>query len=294
VREFRRQPGESMIRSRHDFMKTAGSARHAFHEWPLVVFTTLAIAGAGLLATPLFAWAIAGTPAPAAGALPWGTLLLGAGLAVSLAHLGKPLRAPLAPLGLGRSRLSAEIVVAGVALLCGAAAAIFHYVSPVLDIAAALAAVAFLVALGLVYSLPGQLTWRGAVVGMPLSSALGFGAVSLAALWGDAVVAVGALAAVALAADTGLLILRRSALVFPRSPLSPRYPAVFARLQSVLAARFLLVDVLPGFCLLAGLPALAAGLLALGILVDRLSFYGLACQHTTEAEVARVETLLAT
>ncbi len=275
-------------------MNTSGSAGHVFHEWPLVVFTTLAIMGAGLLATPLFAWAIAGTPAPAAGALPWGTLLLGAGLAVSLAHLGRPLRAPLAPLGLGRSRLSAEIVCAGVALFFGAAAAVFHYVSPVLDIAAALAPSRSCVTLGLVYSLPGQLTWRGAVVGMPLSSGLGFGAVSLAGLWGDAVVAVGALAAVALAVDTGLLILRRSALVFPRRPLSPRYPAIFARRQVLLAARFLLVDILPGICLLAGLPAAAAGLLALGILVDRLSFYGLACQHTTEAEVARVESLLAT
>jgi DMSO reductase anchor subunit len=275
---------------------TASPSRPAasvFHEWPLIVFTALAILGAGLLATPIFAWAIAGTPAPAAGALPWGTLLLGAGLAVSPAHLGRPLRAPLAPLGLGRSRLSAEIVFAGVALLCGAAAAIFHYVSPLLDIAAALAAVAFLVTLGLVYSLPGQLTWRGAVAGMPLSSGLGFGAVSLAGLWGDAVVAVGSLAAPALAVDTGLLVLRRAAIVYPRAALSPRYPALFANRQLLLSARFTLVDILPGICLLAGLPALAAGLLALGILVDRLSFYGLACQHTTEAEVTRIEELLA-
>jgi DMSO reductase anchor subunit len=267
-------------------------AASPFHEWPLVVFTTLAVMGAGMLTTPLLAWAIAGTPAPAADAMPRGALLLGTGLLVSLAHLGRPLRAPLAPLGLGRSRLSAEIVCAGVALLCGAAAAIFHYVSPVLDIAAALAAVAFLVTLGLVYSLPGQLTWRGAVVWMPLSSGIGFGAVSLAGLWGDALVAVGAVAAVALAADTGLLILHRSVLVFPRGPLSPRYPALFARRQFVLAARFGLVDILPGICLLAGLPALAAGLLALGILIDRLAFYGLACPHTTEAEVEQVEGLL--
>jgi DMSO reductase anchor subunit len=275
-------------------MNTSGSAGHVFHEWPLVVFTTLAIMGAGLLATPLFAWAIAGTPAPAAGALPWGTLLLGAGLAVSLAHLGRPLRAPLAPLGLGRSRLSAEIVCAGVALAAGSAAAVFHYVSPVLDIVAALAAVAFLLTLGLVYSLPGQITWRGAAVGMPLSSGLGFGAVSLAGLWGDAMVAVGALAAVALAVDTGLLVLRRAAIAYPRAALSPRYPAIFARRQLLLAARFGLVDILPGICLLAGLPKGAAGLLALGILVDRLAFYGLASQHTTEAEVARIESMLAT
>jgi DMSO reductase anchor subunit len=267
-------------------------AASAFHEWPLVVFTTLAIMGAGMLTTPLLAWPIAGTPAPAADAMPWGALLLGAGLLVSLAHLGRRLRAPLAPLGLGRSRLSAEIVLAGVALLFGAVSAVFHYLSPVLDVAAAVAAVSFLVALGLVYSLPGQQTWRGAVAWMPLSGGLGFGAVALAGIWGGALVALGSVAAVVLAADAGLLILRRAAVVFPRTALAPRYPSLFARRQFLLAARFALVDILPGVCLLVGLPKGAAGLLALGILVDRLSFYGLACQHTTEVEVARVEGLL--
>jgi DMSO reductase anchor subunit len=277
-------------------MTTSASrpAASTFHEWPLVVFTTLAITGGGLLTTPLLAWAIAGTSAPAADALPWGAALLAAGLAVSLAHLGRPLRAPLAPFGLRRSRLSAEIVLAGVALLLGTASAVFHYVSPVLDIAAALVAVAFLVTLGLVYSLPGQQTWRGAVVWMPLSSGMGFGAVSLAGIWGGALVAIGSVAAVVLAADTGLLILRRAALVYPRAALAPRYPSLFARLQFLFAARFALVDIVPGACLFAGLPEGAAGLLALGILIDRLAFYGFASQHTTEAEVARVESLLAT
>ena len=265
----------------------------AFHEWPLVVFSTLAIMGAGLLSTPLFAWAIAGTPALAAGAMPWGVVLLGAGLIVSVGHLGRPLRAPLAPLGLGRSRLSAEIVAAGAALVVGGVAAAMPYVSPVLDLVAATAAVAFLVALGAVYSLPGQETWRGAVAWMPLTTGLGFGAVSLTGHWGESLVAVGAFAAVALAVDTGLLILRRLALVFPAAPLHPRYPAVFDRRQGLLAARLALVDILPGVCVFAGLPKGAAGLLALGILVDRLSFYGFACQHTTESEVSRVESLLA-
>lgn len=264
----------------------------AFHEWPLVVFATLAIMGAGLLTTPLIAWLAAGTPAPAAGAVRWGALLLGAGLLVSLAHLGRPLRAPLAPRGIGRSRLSAEIVVAGLALALGIVTAMLPYVSPVLDLATAAAAIAFLATLGLVYSLPGQQTWRGAVVWMPLSSGLGFSAVALAGIWGEAVVAIGAVAAVALAADTALLIVRRLSLAWPRTELAPRYPTLFARRQWLLAARFALVDILPGCSLLAGLPKGAAGLLALGILVDRLGFYGFASQRTTEAEVERVEGLI--
>jgi len=265
----------------------------SFHEWPLVVFTTLATTGAGLLAAPLVAWLAAGTAAPAADAVVWGVLLLGAGFLVSLAHLGRPLRAPLASLGLGRSRLSAEIVVAGIALLLGIVAALLPYVSPVLDLAAAAAAVALLVTLGLVYNLPGQQTWRGAVVWLPLTSGLGFSAAALAAIWGEALVAIGSVAAVALAADTALLVVRRMSLVWPRTPLTPRYRSVFAHRQSILAARFALVDILPGCCLLAGLPSVAAGLLGLGILVDRVAFYGFASQHTTEAAVRQVEQVIA-
>jgi DMSO reductase anchor subunit len=273
--------------------RSSSPAASPFHEWPLVVFTTLAIMGAGLLTTPLLAWLAAGTPAPAAGAIRWGALLLGAGLAISLAHLGRPLRAALAPLGIGRSRLSAEIVIGGLALVLGILTAMLPYVSPVLDLATAAAALAFLVTLGFVYSLPGQQTWRGAVVWMPLSSGLGFAAVALAGIWGEAVIAIGAVAAVALAADTTLLIVRRLGLVWPREALAPRYPSIFNRRQLLLAARFAFVDILPGCCLLAGLPKGAATLLGLGILIDRLSFYGFASQHTTEAEVGRIEGLIA-
>jgi DMSO reductase anchor subunit len=267
-------------------------AAGSFHEWPLVVFTTLAIMGAGLLATPLVAWLAAGTPAPAADAVRWGAVLLGAGLVVSIGHLGRPLRAPMASFGIGRSRLSAEVVAAALALALGVVTAVLPYVSPILDLATAAAALAFLITLGLVYNLPGQQTWRGAVVWMPLTSGLGFAAVSLAGIWGASLVAVGSVAAVVLAADTVVLVLRRLALAWPRAPLAPRYPAVFARSQALLAARFVLVDILPGCCLLAGLPKGAAALLGLGILVDRIGFYGFAAPHATEAEVGRVDAAI--
>jgi DMSO reductase anchor subunit len=264
----------------------------SLHEWPLVVFTTLAITGAGLLATPVVAWVALGTPTAAAGAVGWGAVLLGAGLVVSTVHLGRPLRAPLASLGLGRSRLSAEVVVAGVALLLGIATALLPHVSPVLDLTTPAAAVALLVTLGLVYALPGQQTWLGAVVWMPLTSGVAFSAVALAAFREEASVAIGAVATVALAADTALVVVRRMSLVRPMTALAPRYPSVFARRQTLLAARFALVDILPAGCLLAGLPAAAAGLLGLGILVDRVGFYGFASQHTTEAEVRQVEAVI--
>ena len=248
--------------------------------------------GAGLLATPLVAWLAAGATAPAAGAVRWGVLLLGAGLAVSTAHLGRPFRAPLATLGLGRSRLSAEIVVAGIALMLGIVTALLPHASPVLGFTTAAAALALLVTLGLVYALPGQQTWRGAVVWMPLSERPG-----LLARW-------------RFGRDCGEVRPSRSA-QRPRSC----WPCDIAAARrcgdcrscgprrrsrrdtrrsshaaiSILVSRLALVDILPACCLLAGLPTIAAGLLGLGILVDRIAFYGFASQHTTEAEVGRVE-----
>jgi DMSO reductase anchor subunit len=273
--------------------ESAIPAEGSFHEWPLVIFTTLGVMGAGLLAAPLLAWAAVGTPAPATVSIRWGAVLMALGLAVSLAHLGKPLRAPLASAGLGRSLLSAEVVAATAAVIVGAVAAFLPYVSPLLDLAAAATAVVFLITLGLVYALPGQQTWRGVVVWIPLSSGLGFGAVGLAAFWGEALAAIGAVAAVVLAADTALLVVRRLALVWPREPVAPRYPSLFARFQLILLARFALIDILPGVGLLAGYRWAAVALFGLGILVDRVAFYGFAAQRTTEAEVGRIEGILA-
>jgi DMSO reductase anchor subunit len=264
-----------------------------YREWPLVVFTTLAIMGAGLLATPLAVWLVTGTTAPAAGAVRWGALLLGAGLAVSTAHLGRPFRAPLASVGIGRSRLSAEVVVAAVALILGIVTALLPDGSDLLGFATAAAALAFLVALGLVYALPGQQTWRGAPVWMPLTESLGFSLVALSAMWSGPPVAIGVAAVAILAADAALLTVRRMSLTVTRTTLAPKYPSVFARRDPILVSRLALVDVLPPCFLLAGLPAVAAGLLGLGILLDRVAFYGFASQHTTEAEVLQVERIMA-
>jgi hypothetical protein len=66
----------------------------------------------------------------------------------------------------------------------------------------------------------------------------------------------------------------------------------FERRHELLAARFLLVDALPLFSLFAWPTPLAAAIAAAGIVVDRFGFYALAIQHTTEAEIGRVERLL--
>jgi hypothetical protein len=61
----------------------------------------------------------------------------------------------------------------------------------------------------------------------------------------------------------------------------------------LLGARFVLLDVLPFVLLLAWPTPLAAAIAATGLWVDRVGFYALALQRTTEHEVAEVEEALA-
>ena len=49
---------------------------------------------------------------------------------------------------------------------------------------------------------------------------------------------------------------------------------------------------LPTLALVAGSPLAALSVLAVGVVVDRVAFYGLAAQRTTESEVRRVEALI--
>ena len=208
-------------------MNTPGSAGHGFHEWPLVVFTTLAIMGAGLLATPLFAWAIAGTPAPAAGALPWG----------SPAARRRPGRVAGAPRAAAARAARAarprpqpperrDRAVPAWRSAVGAAAAVLPLrlagprhrrgacvrrvpgdARPRLQPARA----AHVARRGGGHAAEQRSRLRGGVAGRACGATRWWpSARSPRSRW---------------PLDTGLLILRRAALVFPRSPLSPRYPA---------------------------------------------------------------------
>lgn len=260
-----------------------------FHEWPLAAFSTLATTGAGLLTTPLAAAVMAPAGTAATPVLLPGAALLAAGLAVSLAHLGQPARAPLALARVGRSRISTEIALAGATLIAAVAAIALPDRAPLLALLPAVFATAFLLALGWVYSLAGQVAWRGAVVISPLTMGLGFGTLGLAAARDGALSAVALAGAAILAADTVVFLLRRQKLARLGGGVTPSHPAWFARRGPLLSARFALVDVLPVCLAMAGFPKGAAGFLGLGILLDRLAFYLLSAQQTTEAEIASVE-----
>jgi DMSO reductase anchor subunit len=259
---------------------------------PLAAFTTLAIAGAGLVAASAYFDLVHGIPSPSAIAA--GALLLAAGLTVSLAHLGQRRRAGLAVRGAGRSVLSNEALLAGFAL---AAAAIVAAIglsgsrAPVLTAAAGTVNAAFLVSVGLVYRVRGQRTWQGFSAATPLTGGLAFGAIAVQTTAGSGDVYLGTLLFIAIDA---LLFSQRwrdiAGIAFSERLLADPF---HLRRTQWLAARFFLLDAIPFFLLAAAPTPLAIAVAAAGLLVDRVSFYALALQHTTEHEIEEIEAQIA-
>jgi len=264
---------------------------HAGHR-PLVAFTTLAIAGAGLVAAAAYFDLVHGVPSTSAVAA--GAVLLAAGLMVSLAHLGRKRRAGLAVRGVGRSALSNEALVAGVALAAAVSVATMGLSgsrAPVLTAVAGAVNAAFLVSVGLVYSVRGQRTWQGVSAVTPLTGGLAFGAVAVQATAGAGGVFLATLLFLAIDA---LLFSQRwrdiAGIAFSERMLADPF---HLRRSQLLAARFFLLDAVPVFLLAVAPAPLAIAVAAAGLLVDRVSFYALALQHTTEHEIEEVEAQMA-
>ena len=258
----------------------------------LVAFTTLAIAGAGLVAASAYfelVHELAASPTIAAGAA-----LLAAGLFVSFAHLGQRQRALLATRGVGRSALSNEALVAGLALAGAVVAAgvgLAGVPSPVATGAAGMLNVALLVSIGLVYRIRGQRTWQGFAVVAPLTAGLAFGAIAVQSTAAEDGVFQVTLLVIAI--DALLFTQRWRGVVgipFSETMLADRW---HVRRTQLLAARFFLLDVVPFFLLAVSPTPLAVPAAAAGLFLDRFGFYALALQHTTEQEVAGVEARLA-
>ena len=260
---------------------------HAGHR-PLVVFTSLAIAGAGLVSASAYFELVHGLASPSA--LAAGAVLTAAGLAVSLGHLGQKRRAALAVRGAGRSALSNEALFAGFALAVAAIVAVMGLSgsrAPVLTAAAGAVNAAFLVSIGLVYRVRGQRTWQGFSAATPLTGGLAFGAIAVQTTAGSGDVYLGTLLFIAIDA---LLFSQRwrdiVGIAFSERMLADPW---HARRTQLLAARCFLLNVIPFFLLAASPTPLAIPVAAAGLLVDRFSFYVLALQHTTEHEIAGVE-----
>jgi DMSO reductase anchor subunit len=258
---------------------------------PLVWFTSLAIGGAGIIAAGTLRLRTDLATGPAALAVGIGLLCIG--LLVSTLHLGRTARAPLVARGLGRSALSHEVLLAGATLSAAAALLVTNWVGPHDVTARGVAgafAVLFLLSIGLVYRLGGQRTWRGLTVLLPLTTGMVCGEVFLVAV-GNASTREISAAMWAIAADAAVFVVRRWTLARRASPRT-RLGSDANRLLKFSDARPFLFNVVPSLFLILHAAGFAMFAVAAGLALDRWLFYALADQHTTEAEIARVEAVI--
>ena len=256
---------------------------------PLAAFTTLAMAGAGLVG----AGAVSGRLNQRAWIAAAGAALMAAGIAISLAHLGRKRRAPMAARGVGRSALSNEVITASIAAALAALTAVLAAAGRPNEMAgtiAGIAGAAFLLSMGLVYRIRGQRTWQGFSALTPLTGGLAFGAAAIQAASAPGAVSSGTLLAVAI--DALVFSQRWRDVAAIKAPLAPDAGAWWRHRIQWLGARFFLLDAVPFLLLAAGLSVPAAACAAAGLVVDRVTFYALALPHTTEQEVADVEERL--
>jgi hypothetical protein len=195
--------------------------------------------------------------------------------------------------GTGRSALSNEVLLAGAALgsaMVAGGLALAGAPSGGVVAAAGVVNALFLLSVGLVYLLEGQLTWQGFSVPTPLTGGLAFGGIVLGSLAG----ADGAMRWVLLLPAIDALVFSqrwRAIVAIPFSPAMLANPWQRRRSQ-LLAARFFVLDAVPFFTLAVTPSPVAILLAAIGLALDRIGFYALALQQTTEHEVASVESRL--
>jgi DMSO reductase anchor subunit len=268
-----------------------------FHEWPLVLFTAMGMAGGGIGAARTLQGFLSGRlPSLTRTESILLSVLLATGFLISAWHLGRPLRGHLALRGMGRSPVSNEVAALGVTLtgaLLGAGLPSGHPLQAVSDLVAGIGSIAFLLAVGVVYRLPGQLAWRGMAVFQPLVLGTAWGLLATAQRPGSAAVGpVLRMALVALLLDGVLVLIRNAAMERAGREGAASYPGVFRFRGLVMGARLASSALLTPLAILEGQWEMAIVVLSVACLLDRFGFYTLAVRHTTESEVVRVEALL--
>jgi hypothetical protein len=147
----------------------------------------------------------------------------------------------------------------------------------------------FLVAIGLVYRIPGQLTWTGPAAITPISAGCAFGAIVIQALV-PALDGVPRAVVALVGIDAVIFLLRwQEAAALDVSVVGRVAGRFWSRRHHWCVARVLLLNVLPLAILLAWPTPLVIAVAASGLVVDRVAFYGLAVQQTTEREVDRID-----
>jgi len=210
-------------------------------------------------------------------------LLGAAALLISLLHLGKKRRAPLALLGLGRSWLSREVFLAG-GFVCAAGIGVLDP-GPAAGGVAALSGLATVAAFSRVYHLPGQIGWRGWPHTLsPVTATLLAGAATHLAVLETGRAFAAALLVILVAMDAGLAVKRRASLARRLRDSDRRlaFPGLAEAGRRLFPVRFFLVIPAGAAVLFCPVPWRWTGLLVFGlvILADRFTFYAGAARET--------------
>lgn len=275
-------------------ISTRNSPTGFLGDLPLVVFTWLAVPAAGtLMSLALLRPGLEVIDEVRRGLAGAASVPLAVGLVASLLHLGRPGRMLMALRGLGRSPLSAEVVLAGLALAAAAGACLLPsaWSSPLLD-AAGLTGALLLVAIPWVYARRGQPAWTWAAVVSPPLLGSAWGMLVLITVVDLPAGPAPSLLVVLLAADTLFFILRWHRIRRLAGSATPAWPAFQRHRGPLSLLRLLLADFGPAVATALEHPEAALVLLALGILTDRLLFYGFALKQTTESGVDLMEDVL--
>jgi len=261
---------------------------------PLLLFTAMALIASGLVVAAGAAHLLL----PAGWSLTrpllvTALLLLTAGGAMAMLHLGRPWRAGMAVAAIGRSWLSREVGAVGVLAVSTTLALVIDLAGnpppPVWGTialaAATMGGLLTAMTVGKVYDLPAQAGWRGPAQWLtPPIATLLLASVLLAAAPGGALLA--GLAAALLGADALLLTLRIAA----ARRRSRRGPApTFARHARVLTALYVLRAALvpaAATSMLLGWHAAAPVLVAVMLIIDRCCLYAGSARVTPSTEMA--------
>jgi hypothetical protein len=154
-------------------------------------------------------------------------------------------------------------------------------------------AVPVLLTVGLVYRVPGQITWSGLAPYHPLLLGSVFGLAVLLSWLPEGAQARGEFLVLSVLILDAVFVWERARRVGGAVQQgSPVHPKVMNQRSSALSLRVLLGILLPAVALLAGLRGLATMSLFVNLFFDRWLFYGLAVRANTEAEVMKVEIAL--
>jgi len=276
-------------------VKVTGSGRFdPAGDLPLVIFTSLGMMGAGIMGALPLLWITARSVIWPGNEIMLGSLaLLGGGLIFSLRHLGRRTRMPYALTGILRSPLSIEVFLVTVLLASLAGSLIAGpAIAAIARPTAVVTSLLLLPAIGIVYRLGGQMTWRGAAVPAPLVIGLLWGVLLHASAGTVPVEGVSSLLYLLIAIDIVLTEARWKTIERMRSVGATRNPNAITWRRSHLLVRIVIVDLLGAGCFLLRIPTIALICVTAGVLIDRYSFYALGIQRTTGAEVTRVEGII--